>query len=55
MGEAAESFEQPRSRVEQKLVARIGDVEIAHRQLADAILRRRTPIRPFSIVSRSGW
>ena len=40
-------------RIGEQLLARVGDVEVAHRQLADAILRREAD-SPFSIVSRSG-
>ena len=33
--------------VDPQLVARVGDVEVAHRQLADAVLRREASTRPF--------
>ena len=41
-------------RVDEQLFARVGDIEIAHRQLADAVLRRERTTSSFSIVSRSG-
>ncbi len=39
--------QQARLHVGEQLVARVGDVEVAHRQLADAVLRREGATRPF--------
>jgi hypothetical protein len=39
--------EQAGLRICQKLVSRIGDVEIAHRQLSDAVLRRERRLALF--------
>ncbi len=45
----------PVLRVEIELGAGIGDVEVAHGQLADAVRRRERASSTFSMLSRSGW